>query len=77
MPGHPPQAPPRRTTNERFDVRDAWIKPDFRGTPKAEDLHAELNKLGEQGCELVSAMRTSLVEPTRRYPQGLNGDHRP
>ena len=77
MPGHPPQAPPRRPTNERFDVRDAWIKPDFRGTPKAEDLHAELNKLGEQGCELVSALRTSLVEPTRRYPQGLNGDHRP
>lgn len=69
MPGHPPQAPPRRTTNERFDVRDAWIKPDFRGTPKAEDLHAELNKLGEQGCELVSALRTSLVEPTRRYPK--------
>lgn len=45
------------------------IKPDVRGTPKAEDLHAELNKLGEQGCELVSALRTSLVEPTRRYPK--------
>ena len=43
--------------------------PIFRGTPKAEDLHAELNKLGEQGCELVTALRASLVEPTRRYPQ--------
>ena len=45
------------------------IKPNVRGTLKAEDLHAQFNKLGEQGCELVSALRTSLVEPTRRYPK--------
>lgn len=38
------------------------IKPDFRGTPKAEGLHAELNKPGAQGCELVSALCTSLVD---------------
>ena len=53
-------------------MKDAWeykvidITPQITGSP-GQKVEETLNQMGEEGWELVSALRCSLMEPTRLY----------
>ncbi len=53
-------------------MKDAWeykvidITPQITGNP-GQKVEETLNQMGLQGWELVSALRCSLMEPTRLY----------
>ncbi len=52
--------------NERWEYRVIDVSANLAGRP-GEKVEQTLNELGEQGWELVAALRSNLVEPTRLY----------
>ena len=59
-------------------MKDAWeykvidITPQITGSP-GQKVEETLNQMGEEGWELVSALRCSLMEPTRLYLKRRTG----
>lgn len=52
--------------NERWEYRVIDITAQIAGRP-GEKVEATLNELGQEGWELVSALRGNLMDPTRLY----------
>ncbi|RMH91102.1 DUF4177 domain-containing protein [Lysobacter pythonis] len=52
--------------NERWEYKVIDVSANLSGRP-GEKVERTLNELGEDGWELVSALRGSLMEPTRLY----------
>ena len=52
--------------NERFSYQVVEIRPKFFGM-KIPQIQDELNRLGNQGWELVSAVQSNPLHPLRLY----------
>lgn len=52
--------------NERWEYRVIDITPQIAGRP-GEKIESTLNEMGTEGWELVAALRSNLMEPTRLY----------
>lgn len=53
--------------NERFSYQVIEIKPAFWGGNKTLQVQDELNRLGQQGWQLVSAVQSNPMHPLRLY----------
>lgn len=59
-------------TNERWEYKVVECKPNrawlsFSGSSNAEETQLELNRLGQQGWELVSAIQLQSMLPMRLF----------
>ena len=52
--------------NERWEYKVIDITPQITGNP-GQKVEETLNQMGQEGWELVAALRCSLMEPTRLY----------
>ena len=52
--------------SERWEYKVIDVTPQIAGRP-GEKVEETLNQMGREGWELVSALRASLLEPTRLY----------
>lgn len=52
--------------NASWEYKVIDIIPQITGSP-GQKVEETLNRMGEEGWELVSALRCSLMEPTRLY----------